>query len=70
MSQYTHNGLLLNHKKEWNNFAICSNMDEPRDDHTKWSQTKTNIIWHHSEAESKENDTNELIYKTEIDSQI
>ena len=31
-------------KKEWNN-AICSNMYRPRDDHTKWSQTKTNIIW-------------------------
>ena len=26
----------ISHKKEWNN-AICSNMDEPRDDHTKWS---------------------------------
>ena len=27
------------HKKEWNN-VICSNMDGPRDDHTKWSQTE------------------------------
>ena len=26
-------------KKEWNN-AICSNMDGPRDDGTKWSQIK------------------------------
>ena len=35
---YKHNGILLSHKKkQWNN-AICSNMDEPRDDHTKWSQ--------------------------------
>ena len=25
-------------KKEWNN-AICSNMDGPRDDHTKWSKS-------------------------------
>ena len=33
------NGILLNHKKEWNN-AICSNMDEPRDSHTKWSKSE------------------------------
>ena len=34
-----YNGILLSHKKEWNN-AICSNMDEPRDYHTKWSKIK------------------------------
>ena len=34
---HTHNGILLSHKKEWNN-AICSNMDGPRDYHTKWSK--------------------------------
>ena len=33
------------------------------------SQRKTNIVWHHLYVESKENDTNELIYKTETDSQ-
>ena len=33
------------------------------------SQRKTNIIYNLC-AESKENDTNELIYKTETDSQI
>ena len=33
------------------------------------SQTKTNIIWYHSYVESKKDDTNELIYKTEIDLQ-
>ena len=65
---YIHNGMLLSHKKEWNN-AICSNMDGPRDYHTKWSKSKKDkyhilLIW-----ESKKNDTNELIYKTEIDSQ-
>ena len=32
-------------KKEWN-IAICSNMDGPRDYHTKWSKPKTNIIYH------------------------
>ena len=34
---HIYNGILLNHKKEWNN-AICSNIDEPRDSHTEWSQ--------------------------------
>ena len=31
-----YNGILLGHKKEWNN-AICSNMDGPRDCHM-WYQ--------------------------------
>ena len=31
---YIYNGILLNHKKERNN-AICSNLDGPRDYHTK-----------------------------------
>ena len=35
---YTHNGILLRHKKGWNN-AICSNMDEPRDYDIKWSKS-------------------------------
>ena len=34
---YTYNGILLSHKKEWNN-AICSNMDGPRDYHTLWNK--------------------------------
>ena len=34
---HTHNGILLSHKKEWNN-AICSYMDGPRDYHTKQSK--------------------------------
>ena len=33
----THSGILLSHKKEWNN-AICSNMGRPGDDHTKWGK--------------------------------
>ena len=36
---HIHSGILLNHKKEWNH-AICSNMDGPRDYHTKVSQTE------------------------------
>ena len=35
---HIYNGILLSHKKEWNN-VICSNMDGPRDDHTKWSKS-------------------------------
>ena len=32
-------------------------------------QTKTNIKWYHLYAEDLRNDTNELIYKTETESQ-
>ena len=35
---YIHNGILLSHKKEWNN-VICSNMNGPRDYDTKWSKS-------------------------------
>ena len=34
---HIYNGILLSHKKEWNN-AICSNIDGLRDCHTKWSK--------------------------------
>ena len=34
---HIYNGILLSHKK-WNN-AFCSNMDGPRDIHTKWSKS-------------------------------
>ena len=33
------NGMLLSPKNEWNN-VICSNMDEPRYDHTKWIKSE------------------------------
>ena len=36
---HIYNGILLSHKKEWNN-AICSTMDGPRDYHTKWSKSE------------------------------
>ena len=32
---YMYNVILLSHKKDWSN-AICSNMDGPKDSHTKW----------------------------------
>ena len=58
--------ILLRHKKEWNN-AICSNMDGPRDDHTKWSQTEEDKYHMISLiCGILKNDTNKLIYKTEI----
>ena len=60
---------LLSHKKEQNN-AICSNMDGPTDYHTKWSKSGKDkyhmispLCW------ILKSDTNELTYKTEIDSQ-
>ena len=54
-------------KKEWKVVA-CNNLDRPRDDHTKWNKKKTNAIWYHYMWNLK-NDTNELLYKTEMDSQ-
>ena len=42
-------------------------MDGPRDDHTK---RKSDTMWCHLHVESKKNDTDELIYKTEIDSEL
>ena len=67
---HLYNGTLLSHKKEWHN-AICSNMDEPTDYNTKWSKSyresqmsyDLNYMW------NLKNDTNELIYKREIDLQ-
>ena len=67
---HIYNGILLSHKKEQNN-AICSNMDATRDDHTKQSKSERErqipnditYTW------NLKYDTNELIYKTETDSQ-
>ena len=56
-----YNGILLSHKKR--NNTICSNIDGPRTIVlSEISQRKMNIIQYHLY-------TNELIYKTEIDSQ-
>ena len=65
-----YNGLLLSHKKEWNN-VIFSNLDGPGDHHTNWSQSDrerqipydTTYMW------NLKYDTNELICETETDSQ-
>ena len=51
--------------------AICGNKDEPREYHIKYSKTdRERQISHEIAYMGKLNrDTNELIYKTEIDSQ-
>ena len=67
---YIYNGILVSHKKEWNN-AICSNMDVPRDYHTKCSKSdrERQISYGITFMWNLKNDMNELIYKIEIDSQ-
>ena len=64
------NGILCSHKKEWNN-AICSNMDGPRDYHTKWSKSarERQIPYDITYMWNLKYDTNEHIYETETDSQ-
>ena len=34
-----YNGILLSHKKEWNNAIYC-NMNGPRDGHTEWKKSE------------------------------
>ena len=67
---HIYHGILLSHKKEWNN-AICSNMDGPRDCDTEWSQSdkKRQIPHDITYMWNLKYDTNEPIYKTETDSQ-
>ena len=57
-------------KKEWNN-AIWSNMDGPRDYHTKWnkSERERQIPYDITYMWNLKYDANELIYETETDSQ-
>ena len=64
---HTHTGILLSHKKEWNN-AISSNTDGPRD-HTKLNKSAKDKYYILLTCGILKNDTNELIYKTEIDPQ-
>ena len=67
---HLYNGILLIHKKEQNN-AFCSNMDATRDDHTKWSQSERErqLPYDITYMWNLKYGTNELIYKTETDSQ-
>ena len=54
-----YNGILLNHKKEWNN-AICSNMDGPRAFHTEWSKSDREISYDITYMWNIKNDMNKL----------
>ena len=60
---HTHNGILLSHKKEWNDI-IYNNMDEPGGCDAKWNKSeKDSIIWFHLYVETKSK-TNEQIWQT------
>ena len=67
---HIYNGVLAI-KKEWNK-AICSNMGRPRECHTEWSKSDREGEISHDIPYMwtlKRNDTNELTYKPERDSQ-
>ena len=64
---HTQNGILLSHKNEWSN-TIYSNMDGPRDYHTKWSKSHKERQMSYISITYMWNlkyDTNEIIYKTD-----
>ena len=66
---HIYNAILLNHKKEWNN-AIFSDMDGPRDCHTELSKLDKDKYHTSFICGILKNGTNELIYKTEMESQM
>ena len=69
MHVHTHTQWNISHKKEWNN-AICSNMDGLRDYHSKWRKSdREGQVYDITDMWKLKNSTNELIYKTETDSQ-
>ena len=55
--------------KRMKNNAICSNMDGPRNYHTKWSKSERKITNDITYMWNLKYDTNEPTYKTETDSQ-
>ena len=67
---HVYNGILPNHKKEQNN-AICSNMYATRDYNTKQgkSERERQISYDITSMWNLKYDTNEPIYKAEMDSQ-
>ena len=66
---HLYNGILLSHKKEWNN-AIGSNMISTGDKHTKWrkSDREKQISHNITYTWNLKYDTDELIYETETGS--
>ena len=63
---HIYNGILLSHKKEWNN-AICSHIDGPRVKYTEWSKSdrERQISYNITYMWNLKYDTNEFIYKIE-----
>ena len=61
---HMYNGILLSHEKQWNN-VVCSNMNGPRGNHTKSSQTEKQIPYDTTKMWNPKCHTNEFIYKTE-----
>ena len=65
---YLYNGIRLSHKNEWNN-VIWSNIDGPGHNYIKWSKPERERQILLICGILKKKITNELIYKTEVDSQ-
>ena len=67
---YIQNGMLLSHKKEWNN-TIYSYKYGLRDYHAKWSKPnrERQISYDITYIWSLKNGISELFHKTDIDSQ-
>ena len=67
---HIYHGILLCHKKEWN-WVICRDADGPGECHTEWSKSERErqISYDITYMWNLKNDVNELIYKTETDSQ-
>ena len=67
---HIYNAILLSHKKKQNQ-VICSEVDGPRVCHTEWSKSEREkqIPYDITDMWNLKYDTNELVYKTETDSQ-
>ena len=65
---FIYNGILFSHEQGWNN-AICGNMTGSRDYHPTWSQPDKDQIHDTTCMWNLNYNTDEHIYKTEIDSQ-
>ena len=63
---FSNNGILLSHKKEWNN-DICSQMDATRD-YTKWNKSEREKTPSITYMWNLKYDTNEPIYEIEMKS--
>ena len=61
------NGILLSHRKEWNN-AIFSNMNGPRDNHTKQNKSERKILYNITFTWNLKYSTNQHIYRKKTDS--